>query len=194
MLKHAIQAIAICLLLVAASTTLRAQQSSGFRADLVGNISYAQKEILDLEGAIPEAKFTWRPTKEVRSISEVYAHIAFGNYLFAQIAGLKLPEGIVISGPQDEGKWDKASTDKKVIYDQMVKSFDYIKGQIKEMPDANLENEVNFFGTKMSTRSLFMALLGHIHEHLGQSIAYARSVGVVPPWTAARMAPKKDKM
>jgi len=61
------------------------------------------------------------------------------------------------------------------------------------MSDASLEKPVDFFGNKMSTRSILMVLLSHMHEHLGQSIAYARTVGVVPPWTAARMAADKGK-
>jgi uncharacterized damage-inducible protein DinB len=113
--------------------------------------------------------------------------------LFLKFAGVALPEGISVGAPEDEMKWEKGSTDKKVIREQLVKSFDLVKSSIGKMSDASLENKVDFFGQKMTTRSVLMVLLSHIHEHLGQSIAYARMQGVVPPWTAARMAEEKNK-
>jgi uncharacterized damage-inducible protein DinB len=192
-MKRTFQAVAFCLLFMAFALAGRAQELKGFRAEAIGQIEYAQKEILDLENAIPDAKMTWRPNKEVRSISEVYSHIAFGNYMLGKFAGIALPEGITIASPEDETKWEKTSTDKKVIHEQLVKSFDHIKNGIKNMSDASLENMVDFFGQKMTARSVLMVGMSHMHEHLGQSIAYARMVGVVPPWTAAEMAAKKAK-
>ena len=192
-MKHLLHVSAICVLLVAAATAARAQDATGFRADLSGQVQYVQKEILDLENAIPAGKMTWRPNKDVRSISEVYSHIAFANYLVLKFGGVTLPDGIVIGSPADATKWEKASTDKKVISEQLVKSFDFVKSSIGAMSDAGLENMVDFFGQKMTVRSLLLTLLSHMHEHLGQSIAYARMVGVVPPWTAAQMAAEKAK-
>lgn len=192
-MKSPLYAIAICVLLVAGGTAVRAEDSKGFRADLIGQVEFAQKQILDLENAIPDGKMTWRPNKEVRSISEVYSHIAFANYLVLKIAGVTLPEGIIIASPEDATKWEKASIDKKVIREQLVKSFDFVKSSIGNISDAGLENMVDFFGQKMTVRSVLLSLLSHMHEHLGQSIAYARMEGVVPPWTAAQMAAEKAK-
>jgi len=186
------RSIAVCMLLVAVGMAVHAEEGKGFRADLIGQISYVQKQILDLENAIPDAKMTWRPGKEVRSVSEVYSHIAFANYMLTKFAGATLPEGITMSSPEDAAKWEKASTDKKVIADQLTKSFDFVKSSVGNMTDASLDNTVEFFGMKMTVRSLLMTLLSHMHEHLGQSIAYARMVGVVPPWTAAQMAAEKS--
>jgi len=192
-MKSLLYASAICVSLVAAGTAVRADDATGFRADLLGQVEYVQKQVLDLENAIPDAKFTWRPNKDVRSISEVYSHIAFTNYMLLKFAGVALPEGITITSFEDEKKWETASTDKKVIHEQLVKSFDFAKSSIRTMSDASLENKVEFFGQKMSVRGLLLIFNSHIHEHLGQSIAYARMQGVVPPWTAAQMAAEKDK-
>jgi uncharacterized damage-inducible protein DinB len=190
-MKSLSRAIAICVLLVAAGAAVRAEDGKGFRADLIGQVGFAQKQILDLENAIPDGKMAWRPNKEVRSISEVYSHIAFANYLVLKFAGVTLPEGISIASPEDATKWEKASTDKKVIREQLVKSFEFVKSSIGSMSDADLENMVDFFGQKMTVRSVLLGLLSHMHEHLGQSIAYARMEGVVPPWTAAQKAAEK---
>ena len=39
------------------------------------------------------------------------------------------------------------------------------------------------FGNDNTERAAFMMALNHLHEHLGQSVAYARMNGVVPPWS-----------
>ena len=192
-MKKAHYILACCALLLASAVPAHAGEAKGFRADLIGQIEFVQKQILDLENSIPDAKMTWRPNDDVRSISEVYSHIAFANYFLAKFAGIAPPEGITMASEDDGTKWEKSSTDKKVIHDQLVKSFDFVKNAIKGMSDASLENQVDFFGNKMSTRGILMVLLSHMHEHLGQSIAYARTVGVVPPWAAARMAADKTK-
>jgi hypothetical protein len=54
---------------------------------------------------------------------------------------------------------------------------------------AKLGAEVELFGRKMTGADALLALLSHAHEHLGQSIAYARSNGVVPPWSEAEPEP-----
>lgn len=181
------------LLLTTACGTGLAQELKGFRADLLGQLQYAQKEIMELENAIPEKKMTWRPNKEVRSISEVYLHLAFGNYLFANFAGVKPPAGISLASPADEAAWDKTTTDKAVIKEKLTTSFNFLVEALKNTPDENLENPVDFFGMKMNVRSVWLAALGHMHEHLGQSIAYARMNNIVPPWTAAQQAAAKAK-
>ncbi len=92
-MKSLLYAFAVCMSLVAAGTAVRAEDATGFRADLIGQVGYVQQQVLDLENAIPDRKFTWRPNKEVRSISEVYSHIAFANYMLLKLAGAALPEG-----------------------------------------------------------------------------------------------------
>jgi uncharacterized damage-inducible protein DinB len=192
-MKNTLYALAVCTSVVAAVASARAEDPKGFRADLIGQVEYVQKQILDLENAIPDAKMTWRPNKDVRSISEVYSHVAFSTYMLLQFAGVKLPDGITITTPGDATKWETASTDKKVIRDQLMKSFEFAKSSIAGMSDASLENMVDFFGQKMTVRSVLLVLLSHMHEHLGQSIAYARMEGIEPPWTAAQKAAEKTK-
>jgi uncharacterized damage-inducible protein DinB len=138
---------------------------------------------LDLESAIPDKKMSWRPAKGVRSVSEVYLHVAFGNYILAKFTGFTLPSDIVLPDFKEISKWDAATKDKKEIAERMKKSFEFLISSIKTMPDADLDHEVTFFGQQTSKRNMLMSTLSHMHEHLGQSIAYARMNGVVPPWS-----------
>jgi uncharacterized damage-inducible protein DinB len=186
--------VALGLLLMTAIASAMSGEPRGFRGDFLGQLSYLEKKIVDLENAVPEAKYSWSPSKDVRTISQVYSHVAYENYMFAKIAGIVPPADIPLASMEDGMKWEKASTDKKTIHNQLTKSFDFVKAGVRNLSDAKLDNVVDFFGMKMSVRGVLMAMLGHIHEHLGQSIAYARSVGVVPPWTAQENAMASQTM
>src|SRR5690349_4513418 len=62
-----------------------------FQDDFLGVLGDAEKKILSLEEAVPQDKFKWRPAPGVRSISEAYLHVAFGNYTLTKIATGKEP-------------------------------------------------------------------------------------------------------
>lgn len=165
-----------------------ADEPKGFRADLLGQIEYVQKQIVDLENAIPDKKMTWRPAKGVRSISEVYMHVVFANYLLAKFAGVELPSDVMLPAFSEMGKAEAATTNKKEIANKLTKSFEFLKASIKGMSDEDLEKPVTFFGQETNVRGMLLTAFAHHHEHLGQSIAYARMNGIVPPWTAAQQA------
>ncbi len=168
-----------------------AQEATGFRVDLLEQIEYVQKQIMDLENAIPDKNMAWRPAKGVRSISEVYMHIVLSNYLLAKFAGVELPADVKLPAFSEMGKTEAATTSKKEIADKLAKSFEFLKGSIKKMSDEDLEKPVTFFGQETNVRGMLLTTFAHHHEHLGQSIAYARMNGIVPPWTAAQQAAEK---
>jgi uncharacterized damage-inducible protein DinB len=159
-----------------------APAKSTLQTDLVGQADYVEKEILELEEAVPQDKFTWRPAPGVRSIGEVYLHIAFGNYgLGKMITGKAPPADAKFDG--DAKKWEAQTTDKAAIKNIVQASFDYVRDAIKGVSDKDLDKRVNFFGHEITTRSGLITIINHEHEHLGQSIAYARMNKVTPPWS-----------
>jgi uncharacterized damage-inducible protein DinB len=153
-----------------------------FQSDVIGQIDYIEKQVLQLEEAVPQDKFTWRPAPGVRSIAEAYLHIAYGNYGIGHVAtGKTPPAGAGFSG--DRNKWDTQTTDKAAIKKILQASFDWVKDGIKSVPDKDLDKKVSFFGHDMSARAAMMVVANHEAEHLGQSIAYARANKVTPPWS-----------
>ena len=56
----------------------------------------------------------------------------------------------------------------------LEKSFEHVRTVMKDVPDADLDKKVSFFGHEMTERAVFMPLLGHLNEHMGQEVAYAR--------------------
>ena len=147
--------------------------ASGFRTEFLANLDEVQEKILALAEAIPAEKYSWRPTGDIRSISEVYMHIAGGNYFLATFLGA--------DAPKNDDDLEKIVTRKADVIAELKKSFDHLRAAASRTTD--LEKPVKMFGTSTTNRGVLVTVLSHLHEHLGQSIAYARMNGVTPPWS-----------
>ena len=158
----------------------------GVKGEMLNMIKAAGDELVQLSDAMPESKYSWRPGKGVRSVGEVYLHVAGANYGIPSLFGVKPPEGFDIK------TYEKSMTKKDDIRKALMDSFAHMEGAFTSMSDEDMEKQADVFGTQMTARSAYLLLLSHAHEHLGQSIAYARMNGVVPPWTAKRQAAMKQ--
>jgi uncharacterized damage-inducible protein DinB len=139
-------------------------------------LSDVEKKLAALAEATPQEKYAWRPAPGVRSISEVYMHVAGGNYFLTTFLGAKMPEGF-------SRDMEKTVTEKAKVVEAMKKSFDHARKAVEATPDSDLDKKVKVFGQEPSERMLLIWLVSHGHEHLGQSIAYARTNGIAPPWS-----------
>ncbi|MGZ4810301.1 MAG: DinB family protein [Thermoanaerobaculia bacterium] len=170
---------ALALLVLFAIPLFAAKNSApapkGFRAEFTHDLDDVQKKIIDLANAVPADKYSWRPAPGVRSVSEVYMHIAGGNYFLATFLG--------VNPPADMPKDIEKNQDKAAVLAELKKSFDHLRNIASNMSDADLEKSVNMFGETTTQRGVYVTILTHLHEHLGQSVAYARINGVVPPWS-----------
>lgn len=188
-----IKSCIICLVLILCFGTLANagekeqmdKSKSGFFADYLSQWNEVEKKITDLAEAIPEDKYSWRPAEGVRSVKEVVAHIAGANYY--------LPSMIGVNSPAGQSEDMESIIEKPEAIKALTESFEHVRNALKEMSDADLDKPAEFFGQKSDVRSMLFILSGHVHEHLGQLIAYARMNGVVPPWTAARQAKEKEE-
>lgn len=153
--------------------TPAAQKPQGFHAEFFANLDEVQEKILVLAEATPADKFSWRPAPGVRSTSEVYMHVAGGNYFLATFLGA--------DAPRTNGDLEKRITRKADVVAELRKSFDHLRAAANATTD--LEQPVRLFGRQTTARGVLVTILTHHHEHLGQSIAYARMAGVVPPWS-----------
>jgi len=165
----------LCLCLLATTLPVAGRpRITGFRADLITDLDEVQDKITRLAAAMPADKYGWRPAAGVRSVSEVFMHIAGGNYVLGTFIG-PVPPGV----PNDLER----ITDKPAVQTELKRSFEYLRALIHNENDADLDKVVKVFGTPTTQRAVFMTMVNHLHEHLGQSIAYARMNGVVPPWS-----------
>ena len=168
---------------------------TGYRSEVLAEVMIQEDKFTRLAEAIPADKYTWRPASDVRSFAEVFLHVSAANYNLYKLVGTPPPSGIDLKG------LEKSTTDKAKIVATVKDSFAHAKKAITSMPDADLEKSLDWFGGKNTQRGVLLFIVRHTAEHLGQSIAYARVVGIVPPWTEdmqqkqpeKKEAPKKDK-
>ena len=185
----AIMAVLGGLLVLPVSAQQEAHQktmpTSGLRAELVREIDGLEKKFLGLADAM-NGKYAWRPGQGVRSVSEVFMHVAGANLLLPSMAGIHPPEGTK-GGSQEEmaataSELEKI-TDPVKLKETLKHSMMHARHAIASIPDSELESPIKLFGQDANKRQLLTLLVTHMHEHLGQSIAYARMNGVVPPWS-----------
>jgi len=160
---------------------------TGYRAEVMAEVMVQEDKFIRLAEAVPREKYTWRPTPDVRSFAEVFLHVSAANYNLYKLVGTPPPAGL------DVKSLEKSSTDKAKVIATLKDSFAHAKDAIKAMPDADLEKSMDWFGGKNTERGILLFIVRHAAEHLGQSIAYARLVAVVPPWTEDAQKKQPDK-
>ncbi len=158
---------------------------TGVKAEMLMWIGDAEGKLNQLAEAMPESKYNWRPAEGVRSVGEVFMHVAGANLGIPSFWGVKPPAGF------EFGTYEKSLTKKADIQAALKESFAHVKKALMAASDADLEKPAEFFGMKTTVRGGYFLVLSHVHEHLGQSIAYARMNGVVPPWSAKQAESEK---
>jgi len=170
--------LSVCILLGA--LTAATASADDFKQEALNRINTLESKYTGLAAAMPQDAYTWRPAEGVRSVSELFLHVAGANYGLTRFIGTAPPEGMDLRGMQN------STTDKAAIAPKLAGSFAHLKGAIQKMDLAAADEPVKMFGGETTQRGAVLNLLEHLSEHLGQSIAYARVNNVVPPWTAAR--------
>lgn len=161
------------------------QAQQGFMASMHRDLNGVQSKVVGLANAIPESAYGWRPGEGVRSVGEVLQHIAADNYLIPVPMGTPAPAATGITGEyQTAVAYERRQgLTKAQIVAELEASFAHLHRAINTNTDANLAENISLFGSEMSRLNAMVLTVTHLHEHLGQLIAYARSNGVKPPWS-----------
>ena len=120
-------------------------------------------------------KYDWKPGAGVRSVGDVFNLIVTEN-------GLLVGTLTGASGGRGGGSGAQVIAPEKMP-EALKTSYANVQKAIEGLSDADLKAPVKLFGRDMTKEDAVRFLFGDQHEHLGQSIAYARSNGVVPPWS-----------
>lgn len=152
---------------------------------IANDLAFAERKIIALAEAIPEEDWTWRPGEGVRSVGEVFQHIAADNYFMPAMVGVDAPAETGIRGDDYETAvaYETRSMNRAETLAALRASFDHLRGALDDVDHDDLHAMHSFFGNEMSGMEVWIVTATHVHEHLGQSIAYARSNGIVPPWS-----------
>lgn len=167
---------------VSAQDVLDLKSATEIRHRYLTDLDTVHVKIMALAEAIPDSSYGWRPAPGTRSVSEALMHVASEWFLFAPMAaGGKAPADF---GPPRETlpKLEKI-TGKQAVLDQLRQSWIHCRQQIEAADPAKLTGKMKFFGQDVTLTESAFIMAGDLHEHLGQLVTYARSVGVTPPWS-----------
>jgi len=174
----------VCLIGIA-TMPANAQKRAGLMGDLLADITDVESKIVGLANAMPESSYAWRPMPGVRSVGEAFTHVAADNYFMPAALGISAPAATGISGTDYKTveAYERKARSRAEIIAEVEQSFAFLKKAMSDTPDARLETTMKMFGRESSIRSTWVMTVTHVHEHLGQLIAYARSNKVTPPWS-----------
>lgn len=159
--------------------TFAQEEGNTVTSSIKGMLAYNQDQVIQLAEAFSEDQYDWRPMEGVNSVGEALMHIAGANYYLASKLGFAPPEDVDM---MNLGK----VTGKESIIAALKKSNVFVLDKIEMVESENFGEEVDFGFGKFNRLSGLLILMEHNGEHKGQLIAYARSNGVVPPWSAAQ--------
>ena len=170
----------LLLLLCGTVIAARAQQKypEGIWEGYDGEWTHVSSQLVALAEATPAEKFAWRPAKSVRSTSEVYMHIVMANFFLLSTTGIKMPADL----KEDA---EKTVTAKADVIQWLKRSLDAVKqAHLAETPQ-HLSLHVHIADRNATIDGMYLRIIVHANEHMGQLVAYARMTGVVPPWSGS---------
>jgi hypothetical protein len=175
---------------VVAQNTPAADQTApsyDMKAQSLLDLGRVQQKFVDLANAVPADKLTWRPSADSRSFAEVFLHVAGERYQILALMGATPPEGF-------NGKtFEKSTTDKAQIVAELTRSWEFAQKAINGMTNADFAKLLPKLGPQANAGDVVYILVSDAHEHLGQSVSYARVNGIVPPWTAEAQKKAAEK-
>jgi uncharacterized damage-inducible protein DinB len=168
---------AYLVLLFLGTQTLFAQKApEGIWQGYDGEWKHVSSQLIALAEATPAEKFAWRPAKGVRSTSEVYMHIVMANFYLLSVTGPKMPDDL-------KEDMDKTVTSKAEVIKWLKRSLDAVRVAHASVAPADLQRKVHIADRDATVDGMYLRIIVHANEHMGQLVAYARMTGVVPPWS-----------
>jgi uncharacterized damage-inducible protein DinB len=162
---------AMCVMALALMAPAQAQPA-GMQAAYAKDLGTLSDKFTGL-ARVMSGKYDWKPGQGVRSVGDVFNLIVRENGVLV---------GVLSGTPNTEAK-PAPITDPENLQEALKASYANLQKAITGLSDSDLQTPVKLFGHDLTKQGAVMLLLGDQHEHLGQSIAYARSNGVVPPWS-----------
>ena len=142
-----------------------------------GEWGHVSRQLVALAEAIPAEKYSWRPAAGVRSTSEVLMHIAIANFALLSATGPKVPPDL------KSESLEKTVTAKPEVIGWLKRSLDAVQNAHRGVSAADLQRKVSVNGRSATVDGMYLRIIVHANEHMGQLVAYARMNGITPPWS-----------
>lgn len=170
----------LCGLLPALLATPLAAQTAAtdVRDEVFRHFEQSTSKLVALAEAMPAELYDWSPGEGVMSVARVYMHIARYNYLYPATAlGVPAPDDV------DMDSMEETVRDKDRVVAHLRRSIEHARAVATGMDTAALARRTRLYGRDVAGWTVLLQLVAHLNEHVGQSVAYARMNGVVPPWS-----------
>ena len=164
-------------LLLHAQTAAVNPQYEGIWEGYDGEWGHVSRQLMALAQAIPADKYSWRPAPGVRSVSEVLIHIAQANFYLLSVTGPKMPADM------EHADLEKTVTSKPQVIADLKRSLEAVRAARSQLQPGDLERKVQIEGKTVTVDGMYLRIIVHDNEHMGQLVAYARMNGIVPPWS-----------
>jgi uncharacterized damage-inducible protein DinB len=171
-----VKAFLFLLFLFLSAPSLPAQAPEGLWQGYDGEWKHVSQQLIALAEATPAEKYSWRPAPGVRSTSEVYMHIAMANFYLLSVTGPNMPADL-------KENMEKTVTSKAEVIAWLKRSLEAVKTAHATATPKDLERKVKIADREATVDGMYLRIIVHANEHMGQLIAYARMTGVVPPWS-----------
>jgi uncharacterized damage-inducible protein DinB len=166
---------------------------AGFRGEYLWELEIVERQVVAIAECVPSEQYDWRPAADARSFAEVFVHVATGNFMLLDIVGVVAPLDLYAAVPPEgtarfHGMMRRndeltASVRKKdVAIDMLRRSLLAVAQSFTRATDEELNRTLHFFREETTVRRVYMRMLAHTHEHMGQMIAYLRFNGITVPW------------
>lgn len=166
--------------------TMPAQAASddGMQAwqdETVADLEQMRDKFLSLAEAFPEDTWDWAPMEGVRSVRDVMVLMVTEGHIFPGMWGAAPAMG---AGDGFGGETARvAAMSRADVIQEMERSLNYMVESVRSLTAADRAAEASWFGTPTTGAGAVVHAVVDMHEHLGQSIAYARMNQIVPPWS-----------
>ncbi|MFT5144749.1 MAG: putative damage-inducible protein DinB [Rhodothermales bacterium] len=166
----------LSVLLVLSGATAASAQTD-VRDEMLRHFDASMQKVVSLSEAMPSDLYDWAPAEGLMTVAEVYAHIARYNFMYLEDnLDVPVPEGVDLETME-------SLSDKETIGDLLVLSVAHVREQVGALSADTLSEFTSLYGRDVPKWAVLTQLVAHMNEHVGQSVAYARFNGVVPPWS-----------
>jgi uncharacterized damage-inducible protein DinB len=146
-----------------------------YKAQALLTLQIIGRRLIIMAQKIPAEKYTWDPGLNGRTVSQLFLHAAFLNFVRPGQFGAAAPAGFT------QENYESSSTDKARIIDQLTQAFAYSEGAVEKLSDADLQRHIKINGTDTTVAAFLHAWISDTSEYVGQAIVYSRLNGVTPP-------------
>ena len=122
---------------------------------------------------VPDSLLAFKPTPEVRSLGQLFAHIADGEHLFCSL-------GLGEAAPNPFDANEKTKTTKAELRQALEESRAHCDKAYAQS-DAASQTPAEFFGQRQNRLWLLDMNAAHDYEHYGNIVTYMRLNGLTPP-------------